>query len=89
MVAVARYDGRMVLLDWERRKPVATVQAYEPARPVKRRRGIWFGAGAVRRENDAMRSLYRASGDMAFSQDGTLLASADGDLVIRLWGVLG
>jgi WD40 repeat protein len=85
MVAIARYDGRIVFLDWDRQKPVATVQAYKPARQVKMPRGILIGGSSI--VDDAAKSLYRASQDMAFSQDGKLLISADGDRVIRIWGV--
>jgi len=87
MVAVARYDGRMVLLNWNRQRPVATVQAYKPAKRVKMPRGIVIETRTTNIVNDVLKSHYRASADMVFSPDGKLLISADGDLVIRLWGV--
>ncbi|MBN1309993.1 MAG: hypothetical protein JXB30_01150 [Anaerolineae bacterium] len=87
MVAIARYDGRMVLLDWEQQKSVATVQAYQPAKQITIPRGVQFGPEATNRVNDAVRSLHRASADMMFSQEGKLLVSADGDRVIRIWGI--
>ena len=87
MVAIARYDGRLILLDWVCQKPTATMQAYKPAKKAKTPRGILFGKDAANKVFDAVRSEYRASGDMAFSQDGKLLVSADGDQIIRIWGV--
>jgi WD40 repeat protein len=86
LVAVAKYDGRMVLLDWDQQKTVVAVQAYTPARPVKRPRGI-MTRDKLNQVNDAAKSQYRATQDMVFSPDGKLLISADGDQVIRLWGI--
>lgn len=85
IVAVAQYDGQMVLLDWDRRQPVATVQAYKAARPVKMPRVIWFGA--INAMDEAVKSPYRATQSMLFSRDSKLIVSADGDRVIRIWGI--
>ncbi|NDJ75771.1 MAG: hypothetical protein GYB65_05895 [Chloroflexi bacterium] len=85
IVAIARYDGHMVLLDADRHRPLATVRAYQPAQPVNMPRGFLIGGTDV--VNAAARSQYRAAQDMVFSPDGRLLISADGDQVLRIWGI--
>jgi WD40 repeat protein len=89
LVAAASYDGYMVLLDWNRQKPVATVQAYRPARPAtlpSRILGILTG-NRVDTVDDTAESQYRVSQGLVFAPDGKLLVSADGDRVLRLWGI--
>ena len=90
LVAIAKYDGRIELLDWNRKKrqkPIATVQAYKPTKRVKMPIFAIETKGSKIKQEDAVKSHYRASADMVFSADGKLLISADGDWVIRLWGI--
>lgn len=87
LLAIAYYDGRIALLDWDRQKTVATVQAYQPAKRVKMPWGIVIETRGKSIMNDVIKSQYRASRDMVFSPDGKLLIAADGDRVIRVWGI--
>ena len=90
LVAIAKYDGRIVLLDWNRKrrqKPIAAVQAYKPTKRIEMPIFAIENKGSKITQEDTVKSHYRASADMVFSLDGKRLISADGDWVIRLWGV--